>query len=279
MSSPSDPPEHHEPLRMTVFAALGWSFGVTFLLVLLQAILVKLKPGSEDDIVRDGFCQVVAYLGGLFLILRVHAPDASIRDFVGLRRTHAALYPAGLLLGAALWLPADALLSLIEKRWPLQGGGKIAEQIAHASTPRVIAMLAMMAIVGPLVEEALFRGAIFRALRKTYTAGLAIVVTATLFGMVHGAWQIFVPIAIVGLALGALRAASGSSIPGALSHVAFNGMTCALLVVMKGKEGNFEVPDAFLWVSLAAAATLLLAVRFIGARSATAAAARELDRR
>jgi uncharacterized protein len=279
MSSLSEPPEREEPPRMTVFAALGWAFGVTFVLILLQAILIKLKPGSDDDIVRDGFCQVVAYLGGLFLILRVHAPDASIRDFVGLRPTHPLLYPAGLVLGASLWLPADALLTLIEKRWPLSGGGRVAEQVAHASTPRLIMMVAMMAVIGPLVEEALFRGALFRGLRRTHTAGLAIVVTATLFGMVHGAWQIFVPIAIVGLALGVARSASGSSIPGALSHVAFNGMTCALLVATKGREESVHVPDALVWVSLAVAAAMTLAFPFIGARSAKAAAARELDRR
>lgn len=285
MSADSDPPprpsDHapDEPPAMSVPAALGWSFGVTVALVLLQSVLLKLKPGSGDDIIRDGFCQVVAYLGGLFLILRVHAPEASIRDFVGLRRTHPALYLSGLLLGVALWLPADVMLSAIEKRWPLPGEGKVAEQLFHASSPRRIAMLAMMAIVGPVVEEVLFRGALFRALRKTHPQAIAIGTTAALFAMVHGAWQLFLPIGLLGLVLGLLRAVSGSSIPGVLLHTAFNATTCALLVMSKSENGNLDVPDAFVGVSLGLAAALIGVVRLVGARSATAAVAREMDRR
>lgn len=285
MSDPSDPPPSpseqlpEEPPPMTVLAALAWSFGVTFALYLLHALLMMMKPGSGDDVVRDGFCQVVAYLGGLFLILRVHAPEASIRDFIGLRRTHLAFYPVGLLLGMALWLPADLILTLIEKRWPLPAGGRVAEQIAHASTPRKVAMIATMALAGPIVEEVIFRGAIFRALRKNYAPIVVIAVTAGLFAMVHGAFQIFVPIMIIGLTLGLLRSESGSLVPGVLLHAGFNGMTCALLLYTKPAETNVNVPDALVGASAGIAAMLIGFVRLIGARSAIAGAAREMDRR
>lgn len=284
MSDPSDPPPSpsermpEEPPPMTVLAALGWSFGITFAFHLLATIMLKLRPGSTIDIVGGALCQAVAYLAGLFLILRVHAPEASIRDFIGLRGTHPAFYPVALLLGVAVWLPAEALESVIEKRWP-SPEGHLAEQLIAAPRPYQVAMLLMITVVGPLMEELLFRGALFRALRRMHPQVVVIVATASLFGMAHMSWKLFFIIGGVGLALGLVRAESGSLIPGLLLHFAFNAMTCALLFYSKAKGADVAVPNAFVPVSVAVAALLLVLVRFLGARSATAAAAREMDRR
>lgn len=285
MSAPSDPPpsssEHlpDAPPPMSIAAALGWVIGVTVALHLINSLAMLARPGSDHDLVRFAACQAIAYLLGLFAILRVHAPEASIRDFLALRRTHVALYPLGLLLGASLWLPAEVLLERIEKRWPLPGAGTFAEELFASSSPRRLGMLLAVIAVGPLVEEILFRGALFRALGRLYPRGVVIGVTAALFALVHQAPQVMVPIGLMAVALGYLRHKSGSLVPGVLAHATFNGVTCALLLWRGPGAPDPQIPGPIVIASTVAAALILVLIRVVGARSMTALTAQELDQR
>jgi membrane protease YdiL (CAAX protease family) len=285
MSDPNEPPSEDEPRQpppMSFLAAAAWAFAITFVAHALQDVTRALRPGSAPDLVSGVGCQAVAYLGGLFLILRVHAPEVSIRDFVALRRTHVLFYPLAILLGAAAWLPATVLADLIEKRWPLPGEGpgedKLAEIFRAASPSARAGMVLAIAVAGPAIEEVLFRGALFRGLRRTSRLGATIVSTALLFAMVHVFWQVFLPMGLLGLALGFLRARSGSLVPGILLHGAFNGATCAVLSLPRAAgQDSVDVPAAAIAGSLGAVVVLLGLVHLVGARSALAGQAREID--
>ena len=279
MSSPSDPPPAPEraPQAMTIPAALGWTIAATLGMDVLRLVQLKLRPGMPYDMVGVVGCQAAAYLGVLFLVLRVHAPAASIRDFLGLRRTHAAFYPLALLLGATVWLPAEILAELIQRRWPLPKDELGA--VFHAASPAARAGIVLaMAVVGPAVEEILFRGTLFRALRRSHLPWLVIATTAGLFALVHLAWQVFLPIGLLGLLLGFVRARSGSLIPSFLVHGCFNAVTCTLIALTKAgaEDADLNVPNAFVLGSLGAAVVLIGAIHLLGARGA-AVRARELD--
>jgi membrane protease YdiL (CAAX protease family) len=210
------------PRPMSALAATGWSLGATFAIFVLASILHAFRPVAELDIVSGVGCQAIAYLCTLFLILRVHAPNAGVRDFVGMRPTDVLFYPLSVGIGLSLQLPADALFTAIERRWPSED--HVTEMFQAASSPKRAVMALVAILVGPMLEEVLFRGALFRPMLKVHPTAMVITVTATLFALAHFAPQMWLPIALLGLVLGFLRRTSGSLVPSMLVHATFNAV-------------------------------------------------------
>jgi len=282
MSSPSDPPppsegEPRQPAPMTIVAAVGWACGVTFGWIFLNSATLSIRPGSTYDLVTRFGCQAIAYLFGLFLILRVHAPDASIRDVVGLRATHPAFYPLAILLGAAVEVPADGLYEAIARRFPPGIEDKFPEVFRASTAPQRAVYALLIVVVGPLLEEVFFRGALFRLLTRRYAFDTVILVTAILFAVAHLEPQMFLPIGVVGLAMAFLRHASGSIVPSFLLHASFNGVSFALTVRAAPGAPELGFSTTFVAAAFGAALLLLGAAHLVGARSALATRARGLD--
>lgn len=91
----------------------------------------------------------------------------------------------------------------------------------------------MIVILAPLVEELLFRGLIFGALRGTFSAGVTILATTFLFAIVHWDPTGLYPAAVLapGFALSVIRERTGSSKPAALGHAIYNFIGWLLLAL------------------------------------------------
>jgi membrane protease YdiL (CAAX protease family) len=275
-----DPPHDEGPARMSALTATGWALGITFLFFVLAVLLSKARPGAELDVVSGVACQAIAYLIGLFLILRVHAPDAGIRDFLGVRPTHWLFYPLALLLGTALQVPANALYTWVERATGDTAKDTITEIFQGASSAKRALLALVVILFGPMLEEILFRGALFRPMLKVHPAPVVIVVTATLFAIAHPSYQMYLPIALVGLVLGVVRLTSGSLLPTLLVHATFNAVPFYAMAARR--PGTPEVEGSIpLWmVGVTSVAVLLLlgCVHLVGLRSADARIARQFDR-
>jgi membrane protease YdiL (CAAX protease family) len=104
---------------------------------------------------------------------------------------------------------------LIPTHW---NSHKIAQFAAYA---------AVVTIVGPVVEELMFRGVGFAVL-EPYGRAVAIVGVGLAFALVHGLLAGFPIIATFGLGLAYLRARAGSIYPCILLHASFNALGLAL---------------------------------------------------
>lgn len=111
-------------------------------------------------------------------------------------------------------------------------GYSIMDQIESASAgSKTISMLLYTVVVGPISEEIIFRGAVLRGLEK-YGKGLAILVSAILFGSYHSNLTQGLFAAMIGLVLGYV--ASEYSLKWAiLMHVLNNGISELLSLVEK----------------------------------------------
>jgi len=276
---PSQPSEGPPPLN--ALAATGWALGITFLFFVFAVTLAKVRPGSELDVVSGVACQAIAYLAGLFVILRVHAPDAGIRDFLGVRPTHWLFYPLAVALGLSLQLPANALYNAVVRWSHDTSKDSFTEVFQAASSPKRAVIALVVILVGPVLEEVLFRGALFRPMLKAHPAPVVIGVTATLFAIAHPSVQMYLPIGLVGLALGMVRWTSGSLVPSVLLHATFNAVPFYSMAAQRpgAPESEGSVPLAYLLVSCGAVVILLAAIRLLGSRSQLAGIAREFDRR
>ena len=88
--------------------------------------------------------------------------------------------------------------------------------------------LLCVGILPALLEEFAFRGVVLGLLRTKLSDGTAIVISAALFGMVHGNLQQMPFAFIVGLALGYSVVSNGSMLPAILIHAANNVLTVVL---------------------------------------------------
>jgi membrane protease YdiL (CAAX protease family) len=91
----------------------------------------------------------------------------------------------------------------------------------------------LIVVLAPICEEIVFRGYLFRALGTTMPMWATQLVTATLFGLVHGAGHAL-PIGVLSLLFGYLRQRYGSIWPSMLAHIVHNGITLVLFCSWPG---------------------------------------------
>jgi hypothetical protein len=279
---PSRPPK--KPLiqrPMSAVMAAGYAFGATLLLHFLVILTATFRPAAATDLVNGFGCQLIAYLAALFLILRVHAPEGSIREILGFRGTHPAFYPLGLLLGLALVVPVNALYDLLERRWPSSTASddRLMELLLAASTPKKVLLGVIMIVAGPLLEEVFFRGALLSPLRRAHALGVSVLVTSGLFAVAHDSWQMWAPIAVVGIALGLVRVASGALAPSFLVHATFNAVPFYSVLASASPESASKQAASWQAIafSTAAAAVVVYLIRLVATKTEDAARAQEND--
>lgn len=119
-----------------------------------------------------------------------------------------------------------------------------------------------MVVAAPLLEEILFRGAIYGTLRKIMPAGWAVVLQGILFGLLHGQAVWIVYAAVLGILFGVLRVRYRSIWVSVAAHAAFNLFSFALMLL---PETVFDVHPLALVVLLtvSAAAVLLLGYQLL----------------
>lgn len=163
--------------------------------------------------------------------------------------------PAGVELRLAFWRPdrwwpAFALYVPFVLAWVVLATGylRLCEAIGQQVVPQqalvqlasgeVAAelfwpMIALIVVLAPVAEEILFRGYLFGALSTSIPLWATQLVTATLFGLVHGLGHAM-PIAVLSLLFGYLRQRYRSLWPSIVAHMVHNGVTVALIVTWPG---------------------------------------------
>ncbi len=196
-----------------------WNYediGVCFLvLVLLGSVLrffvrLRLLPCSEltDPSFGLQFAVIASLSLALYLVLKIrhHQPVLRRLGWVWPHTAHIVVaLIAGVLLasGVALYL-----------------------RFRHQSTPPVpIAELLVLGfLLGPILEESLFRGCLLPLLAQTTGNGPAVILTAFLFALFHQPPNLahWVSFTATGIAYGWIRVASRSTAAAAVMHATYN---------------------------------------------------------
>lgn len=221
------PPEQAEPRPMSFLAAAGWTLAAVLLYALGLSIAEGLRAGAIGDVVTRATCGALAYSLTLFIILRIHEPEGSIRTVLGLKMPPLLTIPLALIAGAGLAGPAAWLDKILLARFPYSDQEKeLMEKLSSASTydttPKRIAMVVIVVLVMPILDELFFRGALFSPLRKRARLEPVVMATAayeTLSSSPHV--RDMLSLLALSLALSWIRGLSGSSIPSILARIAF----------------------------------------------------------
>jgi membrane protease YdiL (CAAX protease family) len=96
----------------------------------------------------------------------------------------------------------------------------------HQEMPPIPALklIVLGLVLGPMLEESLFRGCLLPVLTQTAGTKPAVIITAILFALFHGPanWAHWLSFTAMGLAYGCTRVVSRSTTAPALMHAAYN---------------------------------------------------------
>jgi membrane protease YdiL (CAAX protease family) len=114
--------------------------------------------------------------------------------------------------------------------------------------PNALWAISIFAVVlGPLFEEIVFRGFLFRPLERGLGGIAAIVITSAVFAAPHGgqygwAWQMLLLLFTAGAAFGFVRWKSGSLWPAIAMHIGYNGLQIGVLIISRLLGIDIEAP-------------------------------------
>jgi len=194
----------------------------------LQSPTVLLTAGTLGIL---GAAWLVAYLTRRFFR---GTPKSDALRVLGLSRASPQYFVTAAVLGISL---AVSYVLVATKFVPPSHGqsvGPLARAAANGGFPRVLfAILAVL--IAPPIEEFLFRGALYAGFEKSWGRATSIFLVTVTFVLLHlsetrSYWPALVAIAIMALALVAVRIRSGSIGPAIMLHAYYN-LGLVLMVV------------------------------------------------
>ena len=217
--------------------------------VLLMAVglsLFRMHPGYQESVAEKSILVVITQallwlvlLGYLFVLVRVRF-EAPFWRTLGWRPWQTRAIPRriayfGLILGG---LSLSLLVQLASTAF--QNKAKLPIQEYFQDPRSALLLMIMSVLLAPLVEETIFRGYIYPVLARSFGVGAGVVITGTLFGLLHapqlwGGWAQILLLIGVGIIFTAARAVSHSVVASYLLHVSYNSfLFIAFLIATHG---------------------------------------------
>jgi uncharacterized protein len=108
-------------------------------------------------------------------------------------------------------------------------------------------LMSMAVLLAPLLEETIFRGYIYPVIARSFGVNTSILVTGTLFGLLHasqlwGAWAQIAMLVMVGIVFTYARAKTHTVVASYLLHVSYN--SCLFLGFLVASHGLRHFPAA-----------------------------------
>lgn len=169
---------------------------------------------------------------------------AAVRDAVGLRVRSFGGLLQDLIVGPTFYLAALVPLFLFMMLFSLivsllgmdfsQAAHPLVFMLMKNDEPLMLFVSAVVAVIAaPIVEEIMFRGALYSWLRARMHAPFAVASSAFVFAVVHPQGPLGVPILfVVGCFLAVLREWRGSLVAPMVFHACFNGATLILVMAV-----------------------------------------------
>lgn len=253
-----------------------WALLALFLDLFFVGMTEAGREGAVFDLVSQTACQTLAYSIVFFGILRVHEPDASIRQVLALRAPSALAVVLALAIGVALALPSSFVDQVLDARWPLSVTEHEAlDRILSVPTlGKRISLVLTVAIVGPAADELFFRGALFTPLSRTQRIASVVVATAVFEALGSRSLRAMITVFAATLVFAWIRGATRSVLPSMVARMAYSAME--VVPIALGREPP-KPTKLLLLASGGVAVVSLFALSLLGRRDERMAVARVED--
>ncbi|MBX3382532.1 MAG: CPBP family intramembrane metalloprotease [Phycisphaeraceae bacterium] len=135
----------------------------------------------------------------------------------------------GAMIATMLIVLVRAMVAQSRGEAPTQPHNPVIDVVTRASTLELIFLFVLATCWAPLVEETIFRGALYRHLRAWLGLFAAAILTALLFGLMHG-YSLFMllPVITLGFCFALVREWRGSLVAPMTAHFIHNAVVLAM---------------------------------------------------
>jgi membrane protease YdiL (CAAX protease family) len=205
----------------------------------IDEVVARIDDPAPALSARGMLLQLLAQaLGVLVVLVLVKARGASLAE-LGLTLRGAPLEAArgfAIVLAALPWVYALLITNAVALKVlgvPLESH-PMSQEVLTADLPAVIAIFVAATVGAPLLEELLFRGLLFRSLRRPLGVASALVLSGIFFGALHPLANV-VPVGFLGIVLAGIFATSRqrSLVASIAGHATFNGSQLLLALVVR----------------------------------------------
>ncbi len=189
------------PLIATIFSVLVYSLSFIFLLFTLKHIKSLKEPvtrngfGFKDLVTFSDIGLAIAGLFGYLTFSAILTALFSVFPWFNLTENQPLLY--------------STLISPLNK---------------------VFAAIALV-VVGPILEEVIYRGLIYGKLRKKHSLITSILIVSILFGFLHGQWNVGVDVFALSVVACLMRETTGTIYAGIILHILKNTIAFYFLFI------------------------------------------------
>ncbi len=260
---------------MSLLAAFGWAIASVLAPQLAVALARGIQGGADPDVFSETLCQLFGYSVVIFVLLRLYAPNARMRDALGFRATSPIVVILAIIAGLAV-VPALAPVdAFVAARFPApQEQVDAVVQLLTASTVAARIKLAIGAgVLIPIGQELFYRGMLFGRLRAGRTMLFAVGAAALCEVAATLDARSMVSAVVPALAFSFLRGQSGSVVPAVAGQVAYG--LAAIAPILGGLSPNDDFPIPTRWTVIGAVALVvsLAGTKLVSAKSPRIAAA------
>ncbi|MFV0254197.1 MAG: lysostaphin resistance A-like protein [Beutenbergiaceae bacterium] len=125
----------------------------------------------------------------------------------------------------------QGLVLVVTGQNPAGGRDGIDSLISAVGTPAIVLIVIAVVALAPIWEEAAFRGVIFGAIRRRWSTSVAVLGSAALFAIMHGAPILLAYMATAGVGFALLRVFHRSLWGSVLAHMVLNGVATSVTLV------------------------------------------------
>ena len=202
--------------------------GIIGVIIGIQAIAQASEPGMVDqaELTRRvnenlGWILIVSSIITLLTLLLISKiKHEKFRKTCGFVKTPIQTLGISTLMGIGISLVVSAVISITAIYKIIPPSESLSNMMTGDSN--VFVVFAATVLFAPFLEEVLFRGLIFKELRKGFSMGWAIVLQALLFGLYHFNALQFIYATLGGIVLGILYYKSQSIWTVIVTHVFWN---------------------------------------------------------
>jgi membrane protease YdiL (CAAX protease family)/NAD-dependent dihydropyrimidine dehydrogenase PreA subunit len=203
-------------------------------LVVSFALLIGIQSlfGAASGMPGTAGLVLVAYDSGLLALLAFFVIRRGVSPFRAFRLDAAPeagslLLALALFVGLRLLVVGYSIAASASGFSPPTGEGANLATLFGSGPLGALTTILVVAVLGPVLEEAALRGVLLGALRERIGPWPAVLVTALAFSLLHVSGWSFLPLTVLGVALGWLAVRSRSLWPAIVLHVAYNALILA----------------------------------------------------
>ncbi|MDU1313655.1 MAG: CPBP family intramembrane glutamic endopeptidase [Clostridium septicum] len=233
------------------FAAVGYLFlcallqGIVSIIIIIPIVLssAPINNFSPDNITNliAPFMNYILMASSIVTMLTLwiifKCRKLNLKEEILLKKTKSCNIIGAIILGFFAWIFNSSWVGFLQTLDQFKEAFNVMDQmLSGVGSGNIFVAILVVGIIAPIAEEFIFRGVIYRALKKNMSIVSTIIIQAILFGIFHGnliQGMYTIPLALV---LGYVTYRTNSLLPAIMIHIVNNTAATVMPMFLTGVD-------------------------------------------